>query len=62
MQRAVNHRARWSGSILAASIQERDHDRDRRAGNLGQTADDPHRKLPLIRVETIVGESHRQAH
>jgi hypothetical protein len=61
MQTAVNNRARWSGSILAASIQERDHDRGGRAGNQNQTADDPHRKLPLIRVETI-GESHRQAH
>ena len=62
MQTAVNHRARSSGSILAASIDERDRDRDSRAGNQNQTADDSHRKLPLVRVETVVGESHRQAH
>jgi hypothetical protein len=60
MQTAVNHRARWSGCILAALIDERDH--DSRAGNQNQTADDPHRKLPLVRVETVVGESHRQPH
>jgi len=59
MQTAVNHRARWSGSILAASIDERDQDRDSRAGNQNQTAGDLHRKLPLVRVETVVGESHR---
>jgi hypothetical protein len=43
------------------SIQQRHHDGNHRARDQDQTRNDPHRKLQLYRIETVVGERREQA-